>query len=82
MSITPTKLTLAQAIARQEVAKNNSDLENLASALMSIKQQRQELDDLEAEINSMAAIIEGGSIVPVEEIAKLYRRACADGKTL
>lgn len=70
-----TKLTFAQAVAREQAAKNNSDLTNLAHALEAITLQRQELAQLEREIRNMAVKIEAGALVPVGELKALYNRA-------
>lgn len=73
------KLSFAEMQQSLDARKNNSDLENLASAMMQIKAERQEikkellrLETLEKGITELANRIETGDLVDVSEVSELY----------
>lgn len=83
---TATKKTFAELVAAEEAAKHNSDLKNLATALLSIKRTRfglqafmdaltEELHETEAEIDRLVALIERGHEVDVSKISAVYDKA-------
>jgi len=81
-----TKKTFAELVAAEEAAKHNSDLSNLATALLNIKRTRfelqafvdaltEELHETEAEIDRLVALIERGHEVDVSKISAVYNKA-------
>lgn len=81
------KLTFAEMKASQDAVLNNSNLENLATAVMNITAERQDikkrlaaLDKLEEDINKLAETIESGEYVDVGEVSSLYRQAQSHNK--
>jgi hypothetical protein len=69
------KLSFADVKKQAQIAKNNSDLMNLASALEYVAMAEQELLAIKNDINTMANAIEQGKLVDVDELSKLFDRA-------
>jgi len=82
MSKVTEKLSFAEMQENLDARKNNSDLENLANALMNIKAQRQaiakelrRLESVESDIKAIAERIESGDLVEVSEVSGVYNQA-------
>lgn len=67
--------TFDQILSDKQDAKRESDLGNLATALIHAKQQEREAIDLQNRIKTLVAEIEKGRIVSVDDVSNLYDEA-------
>lgn len=82
MPLNVEKFTFAELRAKQQADKHNSDLANLANAIEALDAHELELqralEKLAANrlaVTELAARIEAGEVVPVDEVRKVYERA-------
>lgn len=69
------KRSFADTMENTQAVLHNSNLENLANALMATQAHIQEYQKLEATIKALAAKIEEGTLVDVSEVFALNRMA-------
>lgn len=83
MSVTQVshKKTFAESLAETEASKNNSDLSNLAQAMIYARATEQEAKALQERITTLAARIEGGELVGVGEVHAIYQESQGLSKT-
>jgi len=82
VTLETTKHSFKDLLAQNQAAKHNSDLTNLAHALESVEAQIIELERIKRNIEAMAADIEGGKVLGVDEVHKLYNEATRAGRCL
>ncbi|UIY29162.1 hypothetical protein LZK73_21760 [Neorhizobium galegae] len=74
--------SFADHLAKEQAAKFNSDMANLASAYAAVEAQIIELERIKRNIEQMASKIEAGEVFSVEDVRKLYQEAQSAGRCL
>lgn len=69
------RISFKAAVTDLANKKINSDLTNLAQALIYVEDNIKSQQELKAKIEALAAKIEGGELVDVSEVSSLYRQA-------
>lgn len=69
------RISFKAAVTDLANKKINSDLTNLAQALIYVEDNIKSQQELKAKIEALAAKIEAGELVDVSEVSSLYRQA-------
>lgn len=67
--------TFAEIQAENKAVRNNSDLLNLANALLFVEERKLELSKLEDDIRTTAKFIENGGVITDDSVHSLYAKA-------
>lgn len=74
----PLKKSFTETMSIKKAEKHNSDLQNLAHAMLYAQEAEQRAKNLQGRIEALASRIEAGEIVGVEDVASLYSEAMGD----
>jgi hypothetical protein len=75
MDTTAKKKSFSEMLEENEAKKHNSDLSNLAQAMLYAKAAENEAKNLQSRIAALAKHIESGAIIGVDEVSSIYRQA-------